>query len=126
MFYRHSLFIHRHSPIFHLPYFSLTSFNDSPHKTRCSTYNSSINEASLTSSVRTLITTANKTGLKPDLDGHQLSQKMNLIVPRQLRQQFYSLYKKTSTKHSRTPFRLKAKQILSLAPDQKLFPGQQI
>ena len=37
---------------FHLLYLSITSFNDCPHKIRSSAYNNSINEPSLTSSVR--------------------------------------------------------------------------
>ena len=34
---------------------------------------------------------------KQTLDGHQLSQKMNLIVPHQLRQQFYNFIKRYNT-----------------------------
>ena len=70
---------------FYLPNLSITSFNDSPYKARSPAYNNSMNEPSLTSSVRT------------SLDGHQLSQKMkmNLEVLHQLRQQFYNLFKET-------------------------------
>ena len=78
---------------FHLPYLSITSINDSPHKTRSSAYNNSINEPSLTSSIRTWKWA--KLDSKQTLDGHQLSQKMNLIVPNQLRQQLYNFYKET-------------------------------
>ena len=49
-----------------LPYLSITSFNDFPHKTRSSAYNNSINEPSYTSSIRTSITMINKSELKAD------------------------------------------------------------
>ena len=50
---------------FHLPYLAITSFNDSPHKTRSFAYNNSINEPCLTS-LRTSITMMNKSGLETD------------------------------------------------------------
>ena len=50
---------------FHLPYLSITSFNDFPHKTKLSAYNS-ILKPSLTSYARTSITIINKGGLKTD------------------------------------------------------------
>ena len=60
---------------------------------------------------------------KQTLNRHQLSEKMNLIVPRQLRQQFYNLYKEItpSSKYSRTPFRLKTKRLTSLDTRSKAF-----
>ena len=51
---------------FHLPYFSITSFNDFSHKTRSFAYNNSINEPSPTFSIRTSITIIKKSGLKAD------------------------------------------------------------
>ena len=50
----------------HLTYLFITSFNYSPHKTRSSAYNKSINEPSLTSSVWTFTTMVNKSGVKAD------------------------------------------------------------
>ena len=74
-----STFILRPFPFtafFYCPYLSITSANDSSYKTRSSAHNNF------------------KNGPKA-LERHQPSQKMNLILPRQQRQQFYNLYKET-------------------------------
>ena len=82
---------------FQHPYLSITSSNDSLHKTRSSTYKNSINKTKLTSSVLSEhpLPGWTKVDSKHTLDGHQLSSKRNLIVSYQLRQQFYSLIKET-------------------------------
>ena len=123
------LLIFTFAAFFHLQYLSITSFSGSPHKTRSSAYNNSINEPSLTPSVRTSITMIIKVGSKQTLDGHQLSKKMNLIVPHQLKQHFDNLHKETYIHVSNIlghRFASKQNNYLPLAADQKPFTVQQI